>query len=55
MRAEYINPFVVGSSSVLEMGARPGALQGELAMQPASFTSQQCNVVCGVTARCRAR
>lgn len=49
MKAEYINPFVQASFSVLEMvlGARP--VKGELAAQPTIFTSQQCNVVCGVT------
>lgn len=49
MKAEYINPFVQASFSVLEMvlGEKPN--KGELAAQPAIFTSQQCNVVCGVT------
>ena len=49
MKTEYINPFVSASFSVLEMvlGNRP--VKGVLAMQPTIFTSQQCNVVCGVT------
>lgn len=49
MKVEYINPFVEAAFSVMEMvlGNRP--TKGELAMQPATFTSQQCNVVCGVT------
>jgi chemotaxis protein CheX len=49
MRVEYINPFIEASFSVMEMvlGNRPQ--KGDLAMQPASFTSQQCNIVCGVT------
>ena len=49
MKVEYINPFIVAATSVLEMvlGAAPS--KGNLAMQPATFTSQQCNVVCGVT------
>ncbi|MCW3060606.1 MAG: chemotaxis protein CheX [Capsulimonas sp.] len=49
MKVEYINPFVEASFSVMEMvlGNRP--IKGNLAMQPATFTSQQCNVVCGVT------
>ncbi|BDI28876.1 chemotaxis protein CheX [Capsulimonas corticalis] len=49
MKVEYINPFVEASFSVMEMvlGNRP--VKGNLAMQPATFTSQQCNVVCGVT------
>jgi len=49
MKAEYVNPFVQASFSVLEMvlGARP--IKGEMAVQPTTFVSQQCNVVCGVT------
>ena len=49
MKAEYVNPFVQASFSVLEslLGVRP--TKGEMAAQPTTFTSQQCNVVCGVT------
>jgi chemotaxis protein CheX len=49
MKVEYINPFVDAAFSVMEtvLGNRPG--KGSLAMQPATFTSQQCNIVCGVT------
>jgi chemotaxis protein CheX len=49
MKVEYINPFVDAAFSVMEtvLGNRP--LKGSLAMQPATFTSQQCNIVCGVT------
>lgn len=49
MKVEYINPFIDAAFSVMEMvlGNRPA--KGNLAMQPATFTSQQCNVVCGVT------
>ena len=49
MKAEYINPFVIASFSVLEMVLGNKPIKGELAMQPSTFTSQQCNVVCGVT------
>lgn len=49
MKADYINPFVAGSSAVLEMLLGAAPQKGSLAMQPTSFTSQQCNVVCGVT------
>ena len=49
MKVEYINPFVVASFSVLEMVLANRPVKGDLAMQPATFTSQQCNVVCGVT------
>jgi chemotaxis protein CheX len=49
MKAEYVNPFLLASHSVLEMvlGARP--VQGALAAQPNTFTTQPCCVVCGVT------
>ena len=49
MKVEYINPFIDAAFSVMEMvlGNRPD--KGDLAMQPTTFTSQQCNIVCGVT------
>lgn len=49
MNVEYINPFVLASFSVLESLFGKAPVKGQLAMQPATFTSQQCNVVCGVT------
>jgi len=49
MKVEYINPFVTASFSVLEMLVGNTPRKGNLAMQPATFTSQQVNVVCGVT------
>ena len=49
MKAEYINPFILAAVSVLEMVLGEAPRQGTPAMQPATFTSQQCNVVCGVT------
>lgn len=49
MKVEYINPFVQASLSVLEMVLGVAPVRGELAAQPTVFTSQQCNVVCGVT------
>lgn len=49
MKVEYINPFVSASFTVLEtvLGNKP--VKGQLAIQPCSFTSQQLNVVCGVS------
>ncbi len=49
MNVEHINPFVTASFSVLEavLGGRPGL--GPMRAQPSTFTSRQCNVVCGVT------
>ncbi len=39
----------MAANSVLEMVLGAAPIKGPLAMQPATFTSQQCNVVCGVT------
>ncbi len=49
MKAEYLNPFLMASNSVLEMvlGSRP--VQGTLAAQPTTGSSHECSVVCGVT------
>jgi chemotaxis protein CheX len=49
MKAIYINPFVSATFSVMEMvmGITPN--KGALAMRPSTFTSQQCNVITGVT------
>lgn len=49
MKVEYINPFVLGASTVLEMVLGSSPEKGTIAMLPASFTSEQVNVVCGVT------
>ncbi len=49
MKAEYVNPFIMASFSVLEqvLGKRPQ--KGEMSAQPSASVSQQLNVVCGVT------
>jgi chemotaxis protein CheX len=49
MKAEYINPFVLASFSVLEMvvGNRP--TKGEMSVLPKTFPSDQCNIVCGIS------
>ena len=49
MKVEYINPFLAGACSVLEMVLGEAPKKEGLSAQPASFTSEQCNVVCGVT------
>lgn len=48
-KMEYIPPFVTASYSVLETVLGNAPVKGELAMQPAAFTCQQCSGVCGVT------
>ena len=49
MKVEYINPFIAAASSVMEMVLGNAPSKGTLAMQPTTFTSHQCNIVCGVT------
>ncbi len=49
MRVEYVNPFAAASVSVFEqlVGVLPE--RGQLAARPQMFTTQQINIVCGVT------
>ncbi|HZP83791.1 MAG TPA: chemotaxis protein CheX [Chthonomonadaceae bacterium] len=51
MKVEYVNPFVTAAFSVIEaaLGLKPE--KGQLAMRPAVFTSQQCNIITGVTGK----
>lgn len=49
MKVEYVNPFVEAAFKVLEAVLQHKPVKGSLAMQPATFTSMQCNVVTGVT------
>ncbi len=51
MKIQYINPFISASFSVLEMALGMKAEKGQIAMRPTLFTSQQCNVLTGVTGR----
>ena len=49
MRVEHINPFLMGACSVLESVLGEMPVKTCMSAQPAAFTSEQCNVVCGVT------
>ncbi len=49
MEVIYINPFLVSAVSVLEAILGETPIRKGLTGQRASFTSEQCNVVCGVT------
>jgi chemotaxis protein CheX len=51
MKVEYINPFVSAAFSVLESVLGSAPAKGQLAMRPSVFTSQQCNVITGVTGK----
>lgn len=51
MKIQYVNPFVNAAFSVISttLGIKPE--KGQLAMRPSVFTSQQCNIITGVTGR----
>jgi len=49
MKVEYINPFIEAAFNVTGMVLGNVPAKGNLAMQPTTFTSDQCNIVCGVT------
>src|SRR5580704_6574129 len=49
MKVQYVNPFVTATFSVIETVLGVEATKGQLAMRPAIFTSQQCNIITGVT------
>src|SRR5215469_18716429 len=49
MKVQFINPFVDASFRVIEMVLGMKPKKGVLAMRPAVFTSQQCNIITGVT------
>ncbi|MBN8689184.1 MAG: chemotaxis protein CheX [Armatimonadetes bacterium] len=49
MKVEYVTPFVAGAMSVLEMLLSSKPERGALGARPQIFTTQQINVVCGVT------
>ena len=49
MRVEYINPFVSAAFGVIDTVLQTHPTKGSLAMRPSVFTTQQCNVITGVT------
>jgi chemotaxis protein CheX len=49
MKVEYITPFVSGSISVMEMLLSIKPDRGQLSARPMMFTTQQVNIVCGIT------
>lgn len=51
MKVQYVNPFVDASFRVIEMVLGKKPEKGQLAMRPSVFTSQQCNVITGVTGK----
>lgn len=49
MKVQYINPFVCAAFSVIETLLGKQVTKGELSMLPTIFTSQECNIITGVT------
>ncbi|MBN9501981.1 MAG: hypothetical protein BGO01_10105 [Armatimonadetes bacterium 55-13] len=51
MKVQYVSPFAEASVNVFEMliGCKPE--RGSLSARPQMFTSQQINIVCGITGR----
>lgn len=49
MKVEYISPFVEASLNVTQMLLHVTAERGQLSARPQVFTSQQVNIVCGIT------
>lgn len=49
MKVEFINPFFEGAQHVLKMVLNTECERGDLSARPQIFTSQQVNIVCGIT------
>lgn len=49
MKVEYVTPFVAGAISVVQTLINVAPERGKLAARPQMFTSQQINIVCGIT------
>lgn len=49
MKAEYVNPFASAAVNVFTMVAGVTPERGQLGARPQMFTTQQVNIVCGVT------
>lgn len=49
MKVQFVSPFVTGATTVIQQLLDVQPKRGDLSAQPQVFTSQQVNVVCGVT------
>ena len=49
MRAELVNPFIRGASAVIALVMPIKPTLGTISARPKIFTTQQLNIVCGVT------
>ncbi len=49
MRAEYVSPFAEAARSCFQTLINASAERGALSARPQLFTTQQINIVCGIT------
>ena len=49
MKVQYVNPFVSAAFSVIETLLGKQVTKGDMSMLPTIFTSQECNIITGVT------
>lgn len=49
MKVEYVSPFVQGAMNVMQMLLNVVPERGTLSARPQVFTTQQVNIVCGIT------
>ena len=49
MKVEYVMPFVQASMNVMQQVMSVSPERGQLCARPEVFTSQQLNIVCGIT------
>ncbi len=49
MKVEYVGPFVQGAMTVMNQLLNVTPERGQLSARPQVFTTQQVNIVCGIT------
>lgn len=49
MKVEYVSPFLQGAINVMQMLLHVTPERGQLSARPQMFTTQQVNIVCGIT------
>lgn len=49
MKAQYVNPFAQGALDVMKQVLNVTPERGDISARPKLFTTQQINIVCGIT------
>lgn len=49
MKAQYVNPFAQGALDVMKQVLNVTPERGDVSARPKLFTTQQINIVCGIT------